>query len=372
MLDGPRIHLLAATGFTGRLIARELGGARGVSLLLTGRDPQKLGDLAARHPTAGAAVLDVTDEPALRRQFRPGDVVLNCAGPFTRLGEPVVRAAVAAGAHYLDTTGEQEFMRRIQERYDAPARAAGVTVVNAMAFEYALGCCAATLLSARLGGPLRSVDIVYGWRVGPGGASAGTRRSVLQVLGGRSLAYCDGAWVRERIAGRQRRVRLDAGPARTAVNFPAGEAVTLPSHLPVATVRGWIVVGRSSARLLGIIAPVLPAAVRLLQPLLDPLVALGPPGPDEAARRASRFTILAEAVTAGGESGRLILKGRDPYGLTAAIAARGALRLAGRADASGRPGARSGSPIPAGVVDPAVLMDPRSFLDGLEGVTSVG
>ena len=34
-------------------------------------------------------------------------VVISCAGPFAKFGEPVLRAALHAGAHYVDTTGEQ-------------------------------------------------------------------------------------------------------------------------------------------------------------------------------------------------------------------------------------------------------------------------
>ena len=31
--------------------------------------------------------------------------MINCAGPFTFFGEQVVRAAITAGCHYVDTTG---------------------------------------------------------------------------------------------------------------------------------------------------------------------------------------------------------------------------------------------------------------------------
>ncbi|WP_131785770.1 hypothetical protein [Frankia symbiont of Coriaria ruscifolia] len=41
---------------------------------------------------------------------------MNCAGPFLELGEPVVRAAIAAGCHYVDTSAEQMFVKGVFRR----------------------------------------------------------------------------------------------------------------------------------------------------------------------------------------------------------------------------------------------------------------
>jgi short subunit dehydrogenase-like uncharacterized protein len=363
-----RVILLGATGFTGQLIAQELA-ADGTPAVLAARDRAKLERLSAATGGLSTAVVDAADEAALAGAFRRGDVVINCVGPFTRFGEPVVRAAIGAGAHYLDTTGEQEFMQRTLLRYDRPAREAGVVVVNAMAFEYALGCCVAAVVARSLEGPVGSLDVVYSWRMGPGSASAGTRRSVLQVLTGPTLAYDQGEWRRERMGRRRRLVDLPGEGTRLAVNFPAGEVVTLPGHLDVRAVRGWISVGRASGYALALLGPLLPAVAGPLRRPLDWLLGLGPEGPGEGERAASRFTIVVEAVPVEGEEARGVLRGVDPYGLTAAIASRGARRILGLADAAGRPllpdADRPRPDLPSGVLDAARLMDPSSFLDAL-------
>ena len=37
--------------------------------------------------------------------------MIDCAGPFSLYGEPVLAAAVETETHYLDTTGEQPYMK---------------------------------------------------------------------------------------------------------------------------------------------------------------------------------------------------------------------------------------------------------------------
>src|SRR5919199_514583 len=77
-----RIVLFGATGYTGELTARAL-----------------VGDVA--QPATVAALVE------------KGDVLVSTVGPFVRLGEPAVSAAVRAGAHYLDSTGEGAFIRAV-------------------------------------------------------------------------------------------------------------------------------------------------------------------------------------------------------------------------------------------------------------------
>ena len=69
--------------------------------------------------------------------------MINCAGPFNRSGEPVVAAAVQTGSHYVDSTGEQNFMKMVFDRYGEEAERRGVGLVPALGFDYAPGDCIA-------------------------------------------------------------------------------------------------------------------------------------------------------------------------------------------------------------------------------------
>ncbi len=142
-----------------------------------------------------------------------------------------------------------------------------------------------------------------------------------------------------------------------AVSFPQAEVATIPRHVHAREVRTFVSVPRIAARVLSASAPALVALAR--SPLAGVLLRLGGDqrdGPDEATRRRDAFHIAVDVR--GRRQGRaaqrrMILRGRDVYGLTAAIARQGALlMLAGRVTRSG-------------VLAPAMAFDPRRFLDGL-------
>jgi len=66
--------------------------------LMTGKDLSQIKIIIA----------DVGDEKALLAMAQQASVVVNCCGPYRHWGEPVVKACIAGGAHYVDVTGEPE------------------------------------------------------------------------------------------------------------------------------------------------------------------------------------------------------------------------------------------------------------------------
>src|SRR5687768_10699615 len=100
------IVVFGATGYTGRLIVERLVAA-GERPVLAGRDPERLARLA---DTVGADLeirrADVTRQNSVFEMVGAGDVLVSTVGPFIRWGEPALRAAIAAGCVYLDSTGE--------------------------------------------------------------------------------------------------------------------------------------------------------------------------------------------------------------------------------------------------------------------------
>jgi short subunit dehydrogenase-like uncharacterized protein len=346
MTNRPTIVVLGATGYTGQLVAAELRRL-GHRFVIAGRSDEKVAQLAAEiGELASPCVVDVRDPASLAAAITPGSAVINCAGPFTDLGETVVTACIEAGAHYLDTTGEQGFIRLVQTRHSEAALAAGVSVVPAMAFEYALGDCAVAVASAGMAVPLRSVDIFYAWR----GAvtSRGTRRTAVRMAGRRGVVLDQGEIRRTAMASARRTVSLSSGDLAHAVLFPSGEVVTVPTHIESGTIRGWMVLGSRAARLARVVAPVLPIVATVFRPLLEAIVTRRP-DPEPEDRAATWFTIRAELHGRTGVRRAVELRGRDPYALTAIIAVAGALRVL-ESDA------------PRGVVAPARLVAPRPFL----------
>lgn len=154
------VVLYGATGYTGRLVTDELV-RRGTDLVLGGRSRERL-ERVSRERTEGAPVrvATVDDADSLAALLEGVHVLVNCAGPFTQAGEPVVRAAVDAGVHYVDSTGEQGFIRMVFERYGERARRAGVALVPALGFDIVPGDCVARLAAEGLE-PLEQVTVAY-------------------------------------------------------------------------------------------------------------------------------------------------------------------------------------------------------------------
>lgn len=354
-----RIVVYGATGFTGRLVVEELSRTPGTELVLGGRDPGKLEALARSvGATFRAAAAD--DDRGLDVLMSGARVVVATAGPFVRVGEPVVRAALRAGAHYLDSTGEQPFMSRVLERYDALARDRGVAVVPAHGFEYALGWCAATRSVERLVErlsvaprsstdprvalpapriPSLSLDVYH--RVERFATTRGTQKSALGVAAGEALEVREGRLKPLPRAWWPRRVRVPGGAAGgRAVPIPGGEALHAPrrwrglervqTHLVVPGWLGW------SMGALWLMRPLLAAGARVgALEAVERRLDRGREGPDATSRARARFQVWAVA-RGGGAQEVTVLEGSDPYGLTGALLARAAERLAvGRPEETG-------------------------------------
>ncbi|MGW9350731.1 saccharopine dehydrogenase NADP-binding domain-containing protein [Nocardiopsis flavescens] len=104
----PLIGVVGASGAVGAPAARFLRALGHARLRLGGRRPGPLDALARElGPGAEAVPADVHDPASLARFCAGCAVVLNCAGPSYALVDRVALAALAAGADYVDVTGDE-------------------------------------------------------------------------------------------------------------------------------------------------------------------------------------------------------------------------------------------------------------------------
>ncbi len=352
---GP-IAVYGATGYTGRLVAAELR-RRGADAVLAGRNMAKLEILAedlGGHFSVQAASLD--DPQALEELLEPCAAVIACAGPFALHGEPVLGAAVATRTHYLDTTGEQQFMRKVFDEYGPAAQRAGVALVTAMGFDYAPGDMIAALVAEGMG-PLD--EIVLAYAVHGFGPTRGTALSALGVMGAGDLEWRDGGLVSgpRGVGGGSWDFPEPEGRCRM-LRYPAGEHITVPRHVQTKRVRTLITASTVlPLPLVPRVAPLVmaPSQLAMRTPLrraVEALVPRLPEGPSQESRRKSRFMVDCEARKDARER-RGTVTGSDPYGLTARSTVEGALRCS-------TPGYEK-----KGALAPSQAFEPREFLDAL-------
>jgi len=352
--SGP-IAVYGATGYTGKLVASELR-RRGARFVLAGRNRAKLERVAAELGGAETRAVGLDDERGLRELLEPCAAVIAVAGPFQLYGEPVLRAAVETSTHYLDTTGEQPFMRRVFEEFGAPAERRATALVTAMGFDYVPGDMIAALTAEGMGA---LDDLLLAYSVQGFGTSRGTALSAIGMLSGGDSEWRDG-----RLSPASQKVSrgtFEFPPpvgAQRMVRYPAGEHVTVPRHVETRNVRSMLSATAltPNPRLVAV-APVAMPALRLalktpLRRLAEAGIARLPEGPTAEERSRARFMIVCEA-RADERRRRGVISGPDMYGLTARTTVAGALACAA-------PGFDR-----AGALAPSQAFEPRGFLDSL-------
>jgi short subunit dehydrogenase-like uncharacterized protein len=350
------IVVFGATGYTGRLTSEALvrGGVRPV---LAGRSRGRLEQLADElGGRLETRVADVETPESLRALVSRGDVLVSTVGPFLRRGRPAVEAAIAAGAHYLDSCGEGAFIREVFERLGPQAEAAGVALLTAFGYDYVPGNLAGTLAVRAAGPAATRVEVGYflapglgaGRRrslTGGGRASAGTRAAFIGGFTAAGFAWRDGRIVTD--PARRHLGRFRVGDQRLAgLSTGASEHFTLPRAFPqlreVGVYLGWfgaLTRAVQAASIAGTLVWRRPESPRLLERLAGRVPRSGD-GPSATEREAVGSLVCAAAYdSAGVRLSQAVLRGVNPYTFTGEILAWGARRLSeGAVDRAGAVG----------------------------------
>ncbi len=352
------IVLYGATGYTGGLIADELTSA-GLTFTLAGRDATRLAALSEQRGGIPWAAASVDDPAGLRALLADARVVINCAGPFSLSGEGILAAAIETGTHYLDTTSEQLFLRKVFEDRSLAAQERGVALVSGLG----LGLVGDLLshLVARDREPLTSLEIGY-WTVNQA-MGRGTALTVLEVLRERDLVYENGA-----LSFGHRGIQLGSFEfpppigKQPVIRFPSCEVITVPRHTQTREVRvvqaaAGLAPKPALARFVQIVLPVGQAALRTpIYRLAQRAASRSSAGPTEEQREAAEFTVHLVAHSDSGTIASATARGRDPYKLTAAALTQAA-RYMSEPDYGH-----------AGALAPSVAFDPEALLRALEPV----
>jgi short subunit dehydrogenase-like uncharacterized protein len=351
-----QIAVYGATGYTGRLVTAELAAA-GADLVIAGRNRAKLDLLAAEtEGEVGVRQATLDDPSSLRSLLADCAVVVDCAGPFVRYGEPVLTAAVETRTHYLDTTGEQPYMKLAFERYGPGASDAEIAVIPAMGFDYVPGDMIAALTAEGMD-ELDEISLNYCWQGFI--PSQGTARTTLEIISDPGIEWRDGIWQRAQGGFNRGTYEFPAPAGRQGmIRYPAGEQVTVPRHIRTRDVRTSINASAfASERLAPLFALIArPAGLAMKTPLkrvAQAAVSRLPEGPTAAQRDRMGWLIVCEAKR-GEVERRGVIRGKDVYGLTAAAISRGAMIAAGRGFEA------------RGALAPSQAFDPKSFLHGLD------
>jgi hypothetical protein len=172
--DKPVI-VYGASGYTGRLVCEYLREYN-VPFVAAGRDKARIQEAMDKVPgidTVEHEIVEVAhDVEPLTELFGGARVVLNTVGPFAQYGREVVEACIATGCHYLDTTGEQDWLIVCDEEYGQRMADQGLLLAPGVAQMYTTSEIAAQLCLEKPG--VDTLDILVFWKGTPTVASTRT------------------------------------------------------------------------------------------------------------------------------------------------------------------------------------------------------
>jgi len=305
--------IYGANGYTGRMMVAE-AVQRGLHPVLAGRNSAELNALAAQYglPTRVFA-LEAGD--ALKAGLSGIGLVLHCAGPFSATSAPMLEACLAAGAHYLDITGEISVFAHCHAQ-DMRARTAGIVVIPGTGFDVVPTDCLAAQLKARMPD---AQALVLAFDAG-GGPSPGTAKTSVEGLGKGGMIRENGELKTVPLAYKARMFSRD-GEQRTAMTIPWGDVYTAFVSTGIGNIEVYMSVP--------------PATVRRLQRLrwLRPLLGLKPVqnfmkaqvakkvrGPSASTREQTGCTVWGEVFDGEGRALRRQLRTPNGYELTVSAA----------------------------------------------------
>jgi short subunit dehydrogenase-like uncharacterized protein len=297
----PVVAVFGAAGHTGRFVVAELL-RREMTPVAIARDPLALTalpqpDIVCRHAT-------VDDATSLDRALRGVRAVINCAGPFADTADAVASAAMRAGIHYVDVCAEQASARATLDKFDEPARRAGIAVVPSVAF---YGGFADLMVSAVLGDwweCVDSIEIMIGldsWHPTRGTRVTVDRRTAenLMITGGRLTPVSPEPTIK----------RWNFGHClgeQDVVEVPFTETILISRYLKTDELHNYL----SHVAVSDVLNPATPA----------------PKAADATGRSAQRF-VIDVVVTRNGQRRRAIARGQDIYAVSAPLACAAVERL---------------------------------------------
>ncbi len=180
------VIVYGASGYTGMLIMDWLIDQR-IPFTAVGRDAKRIEDnmreRVVRLESAEYEIVECQhDVDALKTVFAGAKVVCNTVGPFANFGLVGAEAALRAGCHYLDTTGEQGYILELQETFGAEFASANLVCAPSTSYMYALAEIAAELALETPGvDMLETATICRGPREGSG-VTVGSSASIFELF----------------------------------------------------------------------------------------------------------------------------------------------------------------------------------------------
>lgn len=305
-----QVLLYGAYGFTGTGITK-LAAEYGIEPVLSGRNEEKLRSLAQESGYKYITLSLEDNHDNLVEVLKRFELVMHIAGPYTYTAEPMIDAAIAAGTHYVDLTGEnhvlQEHLDRHQEFVDA-----NIMVMPSVGYDVVPTDCL-NLHVAQQVPDAQELTLVMNtnYTTAEGApASRGTIKSALEMLARPLLMRRDGEMIE--VSEPKVMTREVDGETQTLIQIPWADMMTSWVSTGIPTIEVYQI---QDGELPGWVTSLVqkPWGKTFLIWLVDTFLPDGPPPEAQATRQTH---LLSTATNAAGKSFSAEMVTPEPYLLT--------------------------------------------------------
>ncbi|GAB4524461.1 MAG: saccharopine dehydrogenase NADP-binding domain-containing protein [Anaerolineae bacterium] len=312
--------IYGATGYTGQLIAHE-AVKRGHQPVLAGRSEEKLRPIAEKLGLR-YSVFGLNDMfTAVGGLQAAGDIqlVLHAAGPFIHTSEPMLKACLQVGAHYLDITGEIRVLEN-HFLYDQKARERGILVMSGVGFDIVPSDCLNKYVADQLPDAVHLEVVISALTPSESdlGISSGTLKSMLEMMPGGGYVRRGGTLMPYDFGAGEARFRFPQGEM-TAVAIPWGDLATAYRTTGIPNITTYMTLPREPIQAMRLFGGVMARLMRIraarqwVSGQIDQFLT----GPTAETRDAARTVVYARATNRMGETAEAWLETVEAYRFTA-------------------------------------------------------
>ncbi|NRB38746.1 MAG: saccharopine dehydrogenase NADP-binding domain-containing protein [Pseudomonadales bacterium] len=305
--------IYGANGYTGRLIAQMAAVAKSNinKPILAGRTESQIKPLA-ESLNLPWCTFSLDQSEAIKSALTDVDVLLHCAGPFSATSAAMVDACIATQTHYLDITGEIAVLEAIKLR-SSEAKAAGISLIPAVGFDVVPTDCLANILHKALPDATHLEMAFYG----EGGASPGTVKTMIEMLGKGGFVRSNGKIEQVPAGYKQKSIRF-TDESRWCMTIPWGDISTAYTSTGIKNIEIYTAAPKMAAKITRLTSPFLGLMnYSPLQNFLKRRVENNIQGPDDTSRNNGAMHLWGKVKNAQGDSREALLDVAEGYQFTA-------------------------------------------------------
>jgi short subunit dehydrogenase-like uncharacterized protein len=307
-----RWMIYGANGYSAGLVI-ELAKKAGHDVILAGRNAQSIMELGKKHGLQ-TCTFGLDDKNVIIKCLQKIEVVLNCAGPFSRTAKAMVEACMVTKTVYLDITGEIDVFEMIHAKNMELVKA-GTTAIPGVGFDVVPSDCLAKMLS-ELMPDAHSLELAFYPK--DSRFSPGTMKTMVEGLSSGGRIRSDNQITHVPAAFEVKSIEFKPGRPKTCATIPWGDISTawhstkIPNIKVFTTASPGTIKSMRLSRYTGWLLAFPP-----VQALAKEIIGRKIKGPDAETRVKARTLFWGEAKSSDGKVATMRMETPEGYTLTA-------------------------------------------------------